>query len=281
MGDSVEDYTDCSEIFTQDGVLLKQAPACYMSHINVIGTLYVTESPNSSRQRFIEWKPNEITIEPEIQDQEWALVNTIQKRSRTLSGNFQPDYHSRPKCIKFSFNGIKSFRVANKSRQLTFYDGKSESMCSFLFNNGNCDTVVNLIKTMLKTGPSRRDKHLFVVYDTNNLELQRLDRSFAELNLHHDGRTFWNMVKNIRDHPYEATFEAFAKVTDYGKYAWNSFYVPYFLVLFYLGRYKCVSRLQSINSGYLCFLCQGKLSQNRFSIVYSLIKTYVGVVDRR
>lgn len=215
MGDSIEECSDCSEIFTQDGVLLKQAPAVHMPHINTIGTLYVTESPNSSRQRFIEWKPNEIIIEPEVQDQEWALVNTIQKRNRTLSGNFQPDYHSRPKCIKFSFNDIKSFRVANKSRQLTFYDGKSESMCSFLFNNGNCDMLVNLIKTMLKTRPSRRDKHIFVVYDTNNLELQRLDRSFAELNLQNDGRTFWNMVKNIRDHPYEATFEAFSKVTDY------------------------------------------------------------------
>ncbi|KAJ8919514.1 hypothetical protein NQ315_002135 [Exocentrus adspersus] len=203
--------SDCLETFSQDGVLLKQAPAAYMPHINTIGTLYITESPNSTSQRFIEWKPNEVTIESE---EEWALVNTKQ-RCRTLSGTSQPDYHSRAKCIKFSFNDIKSFRVANHSRLLTFYDGKSEHICCFMFQAGNCDMLVNVMKMMLKTAPSRRDKHLFVVYDASNLELQRLDRSFAELDLQSDERTFWGMFRNLRENPYEATFEAFSKVTDY------------------------------------------------------------------
>ncbi|KAJ8982106.1 hypothetical protein NQ317_010964 [Molorchus minor] len=206
---------DCLEIFTQDGVLLKQAAANYMTFINTIGTLYVTECPSSNRQRFIEWRPNDVTIDSDIQDQEWAVVNTIQKRTRTLSGNFPPDYHNRIKSVKCSFNEIKSFRMANKSRQLSFHDGKSECICSFIFQHGNCELLVGILKSLLKTAPSRRDKHLFIVYDSNNLELQQLDRSFAELNLQSDAHTFWGMFKNIREHPYEATFEAFAKVTDY------------------------------------------------------------------
>ncbi|VEN63150.1 unnamed protein product [Callosobruchus maculatus] len=213
MGDSLN---DCIEIFTQDGVLLKQAQASYMSYINSIGTLYISESLNSSQKKFIEWKPNDITVDSDIQDQEWAVVNTIQKRTRTLSGNFPPDYQNRVRCIMISLDEVKSFRVANKYRHLTFYDGKSEALCSFVFQHGNCEGLIKgVLGTILKTSVSKRDKHLYIVYDANTLEIQQLDRSFAELNLQSEGSAFWKMVKNIKEHPYEATFEAFAKVTDY------------------------------------------------------------------
>ncbi|CAH1995219.1 unnamed protein product [Acanthoscelides obtectus] len=217
MGDTGDSLNDCLEIFTQDGVLLKQAQAAYMSHINSIGTLYISESLNADKkEKFIEWKPNDITVDSDMQDQEWAVVNTIQKRFRTLSGNYPPDYQNRNRCIKIRLDEVKSFRVANKYRHLTFYDGKSETLCSFLFQHGNCESLIKgVLGAILKTSVSKRDKHLYIVYDSNTLEIQQLDRSFAELHLQSEGSAFWKMVKNIKEHPYEATFEAFAKVTDY------------------------------------------------------------------
>lgn len=213
MGDSIE---DCSEIFLQDGVLLKQVPAAYITYLNSIGTLYISETLDADKKRFIEWKPNDITVDSDMQYQEWAVVNTIQKRTRTLSGNLPADYKNRLVCIKISFEDIKSFKVSNKYRQLAFYDGKSECLCSFLFQHGNCEILVTQLRTLMKTSVAKRDKQLFFVLDST-LELQQLDKSFAELNLPGHNNSFWGMMRNIKENPFEATIEAFSKVTDYGE----------------------------------------------------------------
>lgn len=218
MVDAVDAVEDFHEVFIQDGILLKQAPATYMSYINSIGTLYISESVSSNRKRFIEWKPIDVTVDSEIQDQEWAVVNTVEKRTRTLSGNLPPDYHNKVRCIRLNFDEIKSFRVSNKFRQIVFNDGTSECLCSFLFQHGNCESLLLTLKTMLKTIPAKRDKHLFIVMD--NPEMQQLDRSFAELNLSNDSHTIWSVFRNITQlqmHPYESTMETFSKFTDYGK----------------------------------------------------------------
>lgn len=215
MVDQVDATEDLNEIFVQDGVLLKQAPAAYMTHINSIGTLYISQSKSSNEMKFIEWKPNDITVDSDFQDQEWAVVNTIQKRTRTLSGNLPPDYHSKVKFIRLNFNEIKSFRIANKYRQLLVNDGAGECICGFLFQHGNCDILLGTLRHMMKAIPAKRDRHLFIVVD--NPELHQLDRSFTELQLNNDTQTIWSVLKNIREHPYEATFETFSKLTDYGK----------------------------------------------------------------
>lgn len=213
MCDSLE---ECSEIFSQDGVMLKQAPANYINFVNTIGTFYISLTSSPSNKKFIEWKPNDVTIDSDIQDQEWAVVNTIQKRSRTFSGSLPPEYGNRSR-LRLSFDDFKSFRIQQKYRQLTFYDGQSEPLCKFWFQHGDCEILVITIKSMLKTAPSKRDKNLFVVLDQTSLEYQQIDRSFAELNIPNDGHTIWRFMKNLREQPYEATLEAFAKVTDYGK----------------------------------------------------------------
>nr|XP_023026580.1 TBC1 domain family member 15 [Leptinotarsa decemlineata] len=212
MEDNVEDQL---EIFCQDGVLLKQAPATHICFLNSIGTLCLSESPNSSRKRYIEWKPNDVTIDSDIQDQEWTLVNTVRKRNRTLSGNYPPDFHSRIRSIKFSFQDVKSFRVSNKNRQMTFYDGQSEVLCVFGFQHGNCEGLLIRLKALFKTSVSRRDKQLHIIYDATHPEFAKIEKSFAELNIQSDPYTLWSVLKNIKDNPYEATFEAFAKFSDY------------------------------------------------------------------
>lgn len=55
------------ELFVQNGVFLKSAPACYLTYINTTGTLFITEYLNSNRRRCIEWKPNDITADSDAQ----------------------------------------------------------------------------------------------------------------------------------------------------------------------------------------------------------------------
>lgn len=64
----MEDTTeDVMELFVQNGVFLKSAPACYLTYINTTGTLFITEYLNSNRRRCIEWKPNDITADSDAQ----------------------------------------------------------------------------------------------------------------------------------------------------------------------------------------------------------------------
>lgn len=58
---------DVMELFVQNGVFLKSAPACYLCYFNTTGTLFITEYLNSNRKRCIEWKPNDITADSDAQ----------------------------------------------------------------------------------------------------------------------------------------------------------------------------------------------------------------------
>ncbi|XP_076255657.1 TBC1 domain family member 15/17 [Rhynchophorus ferrugineus] len=212
MEDEFDDYQEC---FSQEGILLKEAPPSHETYIDSIGIIIIHESKKDGedlKKFMLEWKPNDITIDSDIQYQEWAVVNTVQKRYRTLSGTI-PDPHVKFRCLKINFDIIKSFKVQNKGRQLTFYDGSSEVLCSFLFQCGNCDVLVAALKTHLRIGTSKRDRQLYVIYDSDSPEYQQLNKSFAALNIKHD-HSLWDFVKNIKDNSYEGSLGAFAKVTN-------------------------------------------------------------------
>lgn len=214
MSDNSE-TEDVHELFVQDGVLLFSAAASFISFVKSVGTLMITEYSDKSRN--IEWKPiDDVTVDSDIQDQEWAVVNTVEKRIRTLSGSVPLEYKNRSKFLKVSFDEIKSFRVSDKNRRLTFNDGKSEQICTYLFQHGNCEHFVIFLKSLIQTIPSRRDKHVFVVLDKTNPEMEKMDKSFAELNVCTDGPRVWKLWDEFQERPMVATFEAFAKITDLG-----------------------------------------------------------------
>ncbi|XP_018326722.1 TBC1 domain family member 15 isoform X2 [Agrilus planipennis] len=214
----MEDSDEFMELYIQDGVLLNSAPATYMNCINTTGTLLITEYLNSNKTRYIEWKPNDVTIDSDVQDQEWAVVNTVKGRNRTFSGSLPPESSNRSKYIKINFKDIKSFRVARSSHKLTFYDGKSDPICTFTFLHCNCDSFVGCLKSFMRTALAKRDKHLFIVLDDylDTPETNRLDKSFAELDLFQEQPSdlMWRFVKNFQNKPYETTMEAFSKLTD-------------------------------------------------------------------
>lgn len=209
-----ETESDVMEIFSQNGVILKSAPARYMNYLylNTQGTLFITEYVNTSKRRCIEWKANDVTIEPDTQEQEWAVVNTVERRTRTLSDNYPPDSTLKNK-LKIDLAEVKSFRVSRNNLKLK--DGSGDCLVTFAFHNGNCDGLIGVLKGLLRIAPTKRDRHEFMVMEERP-ETKQLDRSFAELNLFQEEphNHIWRFIKNFQESPYETGMEAFAKVTD-------------------------------------------------------------------
>lgn len=225
-----------NDLFCQDGVVLHSAPATYANFYKTSGTFFITEYAN--KEKFIEWKSNDVTIESEVQDQEWAVVNAVrstERRIRTLSGSTIDNTNSR--IIKINMNQVKSFKASKKHDKLKFIGGNGETIIGFLFQHGNCSSLVGTLKSYYRTSPSKRDKNLNVILD-DDIESQKLTTSMNELNLFQDEpAVVWKFLRNLQSRPYETTMETFSKVADIGNNK-QSFLVrvrvlnqPYFIVL--------------------------------------------------
>ncbi|XP_075974891.1 TBC1 domain family member 15/17 [Anticarsia gemmatalis] len=223
---SVEDIPEqCKDLFTQDGVLLKVCLGRPVTDLNSIGMLCIVQNQDGSKT--IEWRPNDlITIDSDTQDQEWAVVNTIGRRQRTLSGNITSDYASlRARIIKIPLEDLKTFRITRNNQQMQFSTKPGVWQTTFYFQHGNAEIFVAYLKNHVKTAKTRHDRNTYVVVEPNN-EAQVLNRSFAELDIFTENTTdvVWNLVSNFKQRPYETTMEAFSKLTDivyYGNEAMN------------------------------------------------------------
>ncbi|XP_028175647.1 TBC1 domain family member 15 isoform X2 [Ostrinia furnacalis] len=174
---------------------------------------------NGDGTKCIEWRPNDlITIDSDTQDQEWAVVNTIGRRQRTLSGNMTSDYATaRARIIKIPLQDLKTFRITRNSQQMQFSTKPGVWQTTFYFQHGNAEIFVAYLKNHVKTAKTRHDRNTYVVVEPN-IESQVLNRSFAELDIFTENTTdvVWNLVSNFKQRPYETTMEAFSKLTDIG-----------------------------------------------------------------
>ncbi|XP_013180346.1 PREDICTED: TBC1 domain family member 15 isoform X2 [Papilio xuthus] len=223
---SAEDIPEqCKDLFTQDGVLLKSCIGRSINELNSIGMLCIVQNADSTK--CVEWRPNDlITIDSDTQDQEWAVVNTIGRRQRTLSGNMTSDYATlRARIIKIPLSELKTFRVSRNNQQMQFSTKPGVWQMSFYFQHGNAEIFVAYLKNHVKTAKARNDKNTYIVVEPNR-ETQVLNKSFAELDIFTENPTdvVWSLVSNLRQRPYETTMEAFSKLTDivyYGNEAMN------------------------------------------------------------
>nr|XP_022906269.1 TBC1 domain family member 15-like isoform X2 [Onthophagus taurus] len=213
-----EDYPKINELFCQDGVLLESGPASHIEYIRAPGTLFITRYENcDSSSLYVEWKPLEsFTIESDTQDQEWAVVNTIEKRTRTLSGSLLPEEANRSKYLKIKLSEVKSYKLGTNHRKLTFNDGSGESLCSFSFQNGNSDCFNNVLRQYIKTAPARRDKNHYVIIGEITEAENQFKKTFGELSLFPDEQPhyMWYLMKNFQQDPLEITKAAFARMAD-------------------------------------------------------------------
>ncbi|XP_037298077.1 TBC1 domain family member 15 isoform X3 [Manduca sexta] len=213
---SVDEIPDQSkDLFTQDGVLLKNCIGRPVTDLNSIGMLCIVQ--NADGTKCVEWRPNDlITIDSDTQDQEWAVVNTVGRRQRTLSGNMTSDYATlRARIIKIPLEELKTFKVTRNNQQMQFSTKQGVWQTTFYFQHGNAEIFVAYLKNHVKTAKTRHDRNTYVVVEPN-VESQVLNRSFAELDIFTENTTdvVWNLVSNFKQRPYETTLEAFSKLTD-------------------------------------------------------------------
>lgn len=155
----------------------------------------------------MEWKPTEVSIVSENQDQdsEWSVVNT----SRTRSTSEGPDHR---KTVVLLFSNLKSIRVVLSGQQLIFIEKDGTTYVAF-FQLPNAESFLNSLKGFIKLIKSKQDKNLYLVADEVS---SVLNKSFAELDIFQENTSdfVWKFVKNLHNHPYETTMEAFSKLTD-------------------------------------------------------------------
>ncbi|XP_033230728.1 TBC1 domain family member 15 isoform X2 [Belonocnema kinseyi] len=193
------------------GVVLRGANT-REDEVHSSGTLNIVEY---SFGKCIEWKPIEVSVVSENQDQdpEWSLVDSHTRRTRTSSEG--PDSLGRTRTVRILFSELKSFRIHHSGQQLIFMQQDGTTYVAF-FQLSNAESFVNSLKGFVKFFRSKRDRSLYIIEDeVSNV----LNKSFAELDLFQENTSdyVWKFVRNLHDRPYETTMEAFSKLTD----IWN------------------------------------------------------------
>lgn len=171
----------------------------------------------------IEWKPVEdsVVLEHQDQDAEWSLVD-IHTRTRTSSES--TDSLGRTRNVRILFSELKSFHV-NHNEQLILRQRDATTHVAF-FELSNAESFINSLKRFIKFVKSRMDKNLYLVMG----QVQPvLNKSFAELDLFQENTSdcVWKSVKNLHDHPYETTMQAFSKLANICKWIDNFIKLQY------------------------------------------------------
>ncbi|XP_065355514.1 TBC1 domain family member 15 [Calliphora vicina] len=177
---------------THDGVLLKKASAEHIADLNTSGSLSLVEY-GPSKRLYIEWKPNEnILIADDSQDQgDWALVDTISQRNRTVSEckvfNTKPMETStgsiKVRVIRTFLDDLSGIEVKQRRQTIKFIrklDGTLHT--EFFFQHGNADLFLSSLKKLhvIDMAPSARAGEEYVILTT---ETQKLKKTFAELDI--------------------------------------------------------------------------------------------------
>lgn len=177
--------------------------------VHSTGTLNIVEY---SFGKCIEWKPVEVSVVSESQDQdpEWSLVNTHTTRTRTISEG--PDSLGRSRTVRILLSDLKSFRLNRCGQQMTLMLKDGTTYVVF-FQLSNAESFISSLKGFLKFIKSRKDRNMFIVMEAED---SVLEKSFAELDLFQENASdyVWKFVKNLHDRPYETTMEACSKLTD-------------------------------------------------------------------
>ncbi|XP_054743675.1 TBC1 domain family member 15 [Anastrepha obliqua] len=182
-------FTNGTIMCTHDGVLLRKANVEHIADLNTSGSLTII-GYDSPRRLFIEWRPNDnIPIADDSQD--WAVVDTIPRRSRTISEckafDIKPSPETvaanKPRIIRTQFDELSCILVKHRGQVICFIHKCDDSVHSeFFFQHGNADQFVQ----------SMCDLHIIehsftqdgcAEYTVLNTETQKLKRTFAELNI--------------------------------------------------------------------------------------------------
>ncbi|XP_044592577.1 TBC1 domain family member 15-like isoform X1 [Cotesia glomerata] len=198
------------ELCIHTGVVLRGANV-REDEVHSSGTLNIVEY---SFGKCIEWKPQEVSVVSENQDQdpEWSVVESHTRRTRTSSEG--PDSLGRARTVRILFFDLKSVRINHGGQQLIFMQKDGTTYVAF-FQLSNAESFVSSLKGFIKFEKAKSDRNLFLVSDSEYSSTV-LKSSFAELDLFQENTSdyVWKFVKNLHNRPYETTLEAFSKLAD-------------------------------------------------------------------
>jgi hypothetical protein len=115
------------------------------------------------------------------------------------------------KTVRILFSELKSIRAYQGGQQLIFTQKNGATYVAF-FQLLNAKSFLNSLKIYIKFVKSKKDKHLYLVFDEVNSVLNKA----AELDIFQEDTSYfvWKYVKNLHNYPYETTMEAFSKLAD-------------------------------------------------------------------
>uniref|UniRef100_T1GFL8 Uncharacterized protein n=1 Tax=Megaselia scalaris TaxID=36166 RepID=T1GFL8_MEGSC len=177
---------------THDGVLLRNASAEYIldQDMNNSGSLSLMEL-QSNKRMFFEWRPNDSIVITDDDycddhDQEWSIVDKIQKRSRTTSEcrifNCEKSVspNPKPKCIRVDIEHLRSIELTSKGRCVRFKRKSGDLHSEYFFQHGNADIFIKALQSfhIIEGIQGNRSEYPII-----NSEPQKLIKTFAMLEL--------------------------------------------------------------------------------------------------
>ncbi|XP_018787252.1 PREDICTED: TBC1 domain family member 15 isoform X1 [Bactrocera latifrons] len=175
---------------THDGVLLRKGSVEHIADLNTSGSLSVI-SYDIPRRLYIEWRPNDsILVADDSQD--WAVVDTIPRRSRTISeckafnikATPETIASNKPRLIRTLLDNLSSIIVKDRGQVICFIQKVDNNVNSeFFFQHGNADQFLKSMcdQHIIEHSCSKLDGS--AEYAVLNTETQQLKRTFAELNI--------------------------------------------------------------------------------------------------
>lgn len=234
------------DIATNDGILLRRAPAAYLSEIanNTTGTLSLVHYNHvhsaTKSVLCIEWKPNDFLIaDADSHDHDdWSIVDTIIKRQRTVSeslafncndapavkassspaSNASPvpaAVHSAPRRIRIKIKELQHVEVLKNNHLLRLVkksDGKVHS--EYFFQHGNAEGFVRGLQTTHCLRRSAHKRDLYEIVDNVEHDKEKLQKTFAELRIDDIKGSGNGWITNIVRDPFGHTMGFFSKMSD-------------------------------------------------------------------
>lgn len=146
--------------------------------MNVIGVIFIFKKQDSY---FIEWKPNE-NVEiagAEIAEDaidEWSIINqiTFKPTSDSTIGYVSP----KVKNIRYPLSEIKQLKI--QGSEMFLFDRNDQHTVTYNFKRSTAASLIRVMQNLRLLKPSTHDRNTYIVKDP---EFEKLQRSFAELNI--------------------------------------------------------------------------------------------------
>ena len=177
-------------------MILTRVPASHINEINVVGVIFVFKKQNS---HFLEWKPNqnvEIAGAEIAEDaiDEWSIINQITFKPAVDSLSFLTP---KVKNLRIPLPEIHSFKVHGS--ELLLFNREEQHIVTYNFKRSTSASLLRMLQNMRLLKQSAHDRNVYTVKDP---EYEKLQRSFAELNIE-DIKTSKTPQRPFLAHGYE------------------------------------------------------------------------------